>query len=60
MNLALQDDYAEFLESADKASQIDMLIFIKNADKLLTNGEGLTNNEARAYANKIKSLREES
>ena len=40
--------------------EADSKIFIKNADKLLTDGEALTNDEVRAYANKIKSLREES
>ena len=55
--LALQISEKDFISLAFEA---DSKIFIKNADKLLTDGEALTNDEVRAYANKIKSLREES
>ena len=42
------------------ALEDDFLEFIRNANKILTNGEALTNNEVKNYANKIKSLRAES
>ena len=32
-------------------------VFIRNANKILTKGEALTNDEVTDYANKIKSLR---
>ena len=42
------------------ANKAHSKVFIRNANKILTNGEALTNDEVAAYANNGKSLRAET